>query len=151
MTTGTYGPNLSPPAVGGQNWFRRSWKYFAVAAVSLIAGAAMAGSGSSTKTTAPAKASAPIVHTKIVTHTKTVTKTPVTCKVAILGMKSSALSVVSAYQVIAAQILPAYKAGLYGGSVQGIVAKVQHATGLVKQANAKLTKVIPDGQACMSG
>lgn len=151
MATGTYGTNLSPPT-SRAGWLRRSWKYLAVSALSLGAGAAMA-SGGSGNGAAVTKQGAPLVHTKVVTHTKTVTKsvTPHSCKVALLGLKSSALTLDQAYVVMSSQILPAYKSGLLGGSVDGIVAKVKRSTALVNGATSKVKSVTPAANACLSG
>jgi hypothetical protein len=147
MATGTYGPNLSPP-MSRVGWLRRSWKYLAVSALSLGAGAAMAGGGSG-KTTTVTKQAAPVVHTKVVTHTKTVT--PQNCKVGLLGLKSAALTLDQAYVVLSSQILASYKAGLVGGSVDAITAKVKHSAALVDGATTKVKSVTNAANACLNG
>ena len=104
----------------------------------LLACLALAGCGSTTSAGG----------TKTVTVTKTNTAQVDACKQAILSLLNSSKMLTKATQIYVSQLRPAYAAGAYGQSVDGITAKIRTGTGYVRRATALMQAAEPYATEC---
>lgn len=116
----------------------------AVSAALATAGCGSTSGGSSTTTvTSPPK-----------TITRTVTKTDngkvLACQQALTGVLASAKELLAATRLYENQIKPAYLAGVDGGSVDGITAKIGEGTSHVHKATHLLNSTSQFAQVCRS-
>jgi uncharacterized 2Fe-2S/4Fe-4S cluster protein (DUF4445 family) len=101
-----------------------------------------------TTVTIPAAPVAPEVKTKIKTKTVTDNTQVVACQTALSAVASSGQKLAKAQIIYINQIKAAYMAGVTGGSIDSITAKMREATAITHKATAKVKQAQPFADQC---